>query len=891
MSACEKCTFGKQPAISYSGDRSATIAFIGQSPGKEEMQIGVPFVGPSGQLLKRILAECGVDERDALFDNAMRCPPPDGDDHDFTHEEIIQCARSHLWPTLNQVRPKVIVALGNEAWVALHHREPLTGVELGAGQMLPWNGFAQSFRCFHPSAAMRQPDYFGVFKSCIHRAVDYWRGDWRPMEPPRVIGTVIDPDKIERLLNDLLAYPHPITFDIETHGATKAIALDEYRGELVGIAFSDGVHSFFVPINHRQLPESYTRKLPKITEQMRRVLVECDLIGHNAWSFDSRWCIRHLDCRPNVVHDTMAMHHLWDEAVPHKLEYVARWVIGAQDWKGALDDALDQAKKDGLEPGNKNVDLELLGEYASRDAHYTHATFSTMWHDPYFLSFKEHGPIRLYSDLVQPLGRVLRDMELAGIKVDQDALEPTHEALTNAVSDLDRHINEMEVDGIRIGDRWYPKHYECLKSRVEDATEKHDDWGIQWDGLGLPSVADDKKAAVNWRDKTAEYMEDMSHSKYCGRGVNPGSDAQMRWLLYDALGLECEGLEKTPKSGISVNKANIKILRAIWKDGPQAEILRLFSERVRIAKLDSTYVKGLIKHGLIRDDGRVHPHYGYDTETESAPTTGRLSCSAPNLQNQPKSMRPLYVPEDGWVFIEADYSQMEMRCLAHCSQDDVLIQALEEEDVHRGVAAWIFETPYDEVSDEQRRQGKQLNFAIAYGMGPDALAASLETTKEHAEELIRQYFARLPKVKAWVESQHRLVQQTGLVYNEMGRVRRIPGAKYLDKGALGYCLRQAANMPIQGLAADICNRALVRMHGSIPNHGKWWRMVNTVHDQVLAEVRREWAADVAQQIERVMTEPPFPSFSVPLKVDLEITERWGGELNVQKIIEGVDDEG
>jgi uracil-DNA glycosylase family 4 len=882
------------------------LAIVGQSPGVDEARQGQPFVGVSGQLLRAALKRLNVDATRVFIANAVSCgPPPDG--FEFDHKTVVDCARRHLHPALYGVQPKVILTLGNEAHVALHHSGSMSGVEPGAGQIRLW-GKARTVRGLHPAAVLRQPDLFGAFFACLDRAVQLVRGEFRPLVLPRMHGTLSRDDCVAKL-RQLLQRGAPVAFDIETQGASKTEALDEYRGALVGVAFSDGDLSFFVPLCHAEGGYGDDEELGAL---LRQVLTELPTITANG-KFDCRWIERHLGFRPNLTDDVLPMHHLFDETRPHGLQYISRWLLNAPDWKDELQEALNEQAPE--RKGNHYVDLQLLGQYAARDAYCTWRCCDTMRNHPRFFSFLHHSPIPLYTDLTQPLLSVLLDIETAGLRVDREALAPTHDAMQRYIQQADAALNAVAFGGVSLSAIRPPMIHKRLQQRVEQAQEKHPDWGVSWDGRGAPKVvpsSNKAKSAAKWLDKTVEYMapENLGGTTYMGLGIQPSSDAQMRWVLYEWLGLSAP--KKTDSGEPSVDRLSLGELRgalrpdplgdpaAFERDDAAVRVIEALQQRRKIAKLDGTYVLRLLNKGLIKDDGRVHPYFGFDPDTETVARTGRLAARDPNLQNQPESLRPLYVPEPGCKFIEADFGQMELRCLASISRDRQLLDALAAEDVHTAVTSQIFEVPYEQVDKDLRKTGKTMNFAILYGMGAGKMATTLNITKERAEALIAKHRQQFPEVNRLIDYTHQQVKDVGFVVSPLGRVRRLPAALFLKdlpkrwddldgKGGLSECLRQGFNSLVQGLAADITNLALIRLSREITGYKDWWRIVNTVHDSVLVEVEAGRAEELAEKMQDVLTAEPYPGFGVPLVVDVTINERWGGELRLDNLLQEGDD--
>ena len=299
-----------------------------------------------------------------------------------------------------------------------------------------------------------------------------------------------------------------------------------------------------------------------------------------------------------------------------------------------------------------------------------------------------------------------------------------------------------------------------------------------------------------------------------------------------------------------------------------------------ISKLQSTYVDALPQ--LIEDDGRVHTRYH-----QLGAATGRLSSSDPNLQNIPirtpqgRRIREAFVPGEGQVFISADYSQMELRILAHVADDPTLIEAFRSGlDIHTFTAAAVAGIEQDEVTPELRARAKAVNFGIIYGMSEFRLAREQGMSREEARDFIDAYFARYAKVRDYIESVQAEVQQSGVVRTIMGRLRRFPelvagaeGARSgLNRMQRDTLLRQAVNTTIQGSGADIVKRAMVELRDSLTRDDSGARMLLQVHDELLVEVSEDEAERVLEMVTEIM-EGAY-ELSVPLAVDARIGSDW-----------------
>jgi DNA polymerase-1 len=362
-----------------------------------------------------------------------------------------------------------------------------------------------------------------------------------------------------------------------------------------------------------------------------------------------------------------------------------------------------------------------------------------------------------------------------------------------------------------------------------------------------------------------------------GHPFNIGSLVQLRKVLFDELKLPVQG--KTGVTGApSTDQETLEKLAAL--EGPNAALPRKILEQRQIAKLKSTYVDALPEM-MNKKTGRVHASFN-----QTVASTGRLSGSDPNLQNIPvrreqgQQIRQAFVPEPGWVLLTADYSQIELRLLAHFCGDEALRQAFAEgRDVHAAVAAQIFGVPEQDVTDDQRRLAKTVNFGVLYGMSAGGLAQRLHIPKEEAAQFIAAYFARYPKV---AEYQTRLLaecRRTGYVGTILGRRRRFDpeairaNSTYQQRNGAE---REAINMEIQGSAADLMKLAMLRVHRRMKQDGLSAHMLLTVHDELVFETPPAELQRLAALVREEMTTPLEKSLGlqVPLVVDLASGPNW-----------------
>jgi len=292
-----------------------------------------------------------------------------------------------------------------------------------------------------------------------------------------------------------------------------------------------------------------------------------------------------------------------------------------------------------------------------------------------------------------------------------------------------------------------------------------------------------------------------------------------------------------------------------------------------LAKLKSTYADALFD--LINPEtGRVHTSYN-----QTVTATGRLSSSNPNLQNIPirteegRRVRQAFIPEDGWTFVSMDYSQIELRLLAHYSDDEILIDAFaHDEDIHTRTAAEVFQALPAMITDDLRRQAKVINFGIMYGMSPFSLSRELGISQKMAKTYIDHYFKRYAGVKRFIEETIETARQTRQTSTELGRIRLIPDINSNNANLRGFAERAAVNTKIQGTAADLIKLAMIRVDAAITQKKMRTRMLLSVHDEIVFETPPD-ELETIQQMGREIMETIW-CFKVPLKVNVATGKDW-----------------
>ena len=357
-----------------------------------------------------------------------------------------------------------------------------------------------------------------------------------------------------------------------------------------------------------------------------------------------------------------------------------------------------------------------------------------------------------------------------------------------------------------------------------------------------------------------------------GEEFNIGSPKQLQAILFDKLGLEAS---KKTKTGYSTSAASLEGLAA---EHPVVELILRYRE---LTKIKSTYADALPK--LINP----RTHRIHTSLNQAVTATGRLSSSDPNLQNIPvrtelgREIRKAFTASQDNLLLSADYSQIELRILAHMTGDTALVRAFEkDEDIHTATACTVFDCLADEVTPEMRRSAKTINFAVIYGMADFTLSRTLGTSVHEAREYIDTYFAKFPGVRTYTEETVEKAKELGYVSTLMGRRRYIPEINSANRNFRLVAERAAVNMPIQGTAADIMKLAMIRVRDGLASANCSSKMLLQVHDELLLEVPPGQVEDTVELVRRGM-EAAY-KMQVPLRVDAKVGKDWSDMTDVPR---------
>jgi DNA polymerase-1 len=399
--------------------------------------------------------------------------------------------------------------------------------------------------------------------------------------------------------------------------------------------------------------------------------------------------------------------------------------------------------------------------------------------------------------------------------------------------------------------------YETIEMPLVPVLARMEQTGVLVDEQMLSQQSGELTASI-------KALETQAHEA-AGQPFNLGSPKQIQEILYDKLGLPV--LKKTPKGQPSTAES---VLQDLAVDFP---LPRLILEHRSLSKLRSTYTDKLPKQ-INPVTGRVHTSYH-----QAVAATGRLSSSDPNLQNIPvrseegRRIRQAFIAGEGFTVMAADYSQIELRIMAHLSQDTGLLQAFKEGlDVHKATAAEVFGVPVDQVETHQRRSAKAINFGLIYGMSAFGLAKQLDIDRGAAQGYINLYFERYPGVKQYMDETRELAREQGYIETLFGRRLYLPDILAKNGQRRQYAERTAINAPMQGTAADIIKLAMLSVDNWLQVDKPAVRMVMQVHDELVFEVENSYLDQAASIIQQKMS--GAASLDVPLVVDVGMGKNW-----------------
>lgn len=831
-----------------SGPKRSDIMIVGEAPGREEEKLGKPFVGRSGSLLESILKQEGLDVDEIYVCNAVSCRPPSN--RTPSKGEIKAC-KKWLDYQIAMVKPKFVLLLGNTPLMSITGK---AGITKQRGR--PWEQDGIIFMAaYHPAFILRDPDQEATFTKDIRLFNEIINFGGIPEERELVVRSVMDWNTFDEMIRDLRG---AVAVDIETNqlypwrhmlvqkdGTLKAGEVPR----ITSVGFATSRNQWCLPVHHPQSPWTQ-EELEGLMDKIDEVISDCSIITHNG-KFDLLWLRVHFGVEWEIAFDTMLAHFILDENDRHGLKYLAMKYLGAPDWDVGLD-----VKQKGI--------WSKHSKYLAHDVYYTRKLrflFGKMLNaDP---------EVKLvYQKVLLPCANLFIDVEFHGVHVNQDKFDEAEKYLRDQYNGALKQLKE-----------WEPEYVLTAKG---------------------------KKAPFNW-----------------------GSPQQLAGLLFGTPeegfphGLGIKALDKTKSGADSTSESVIKRI-----DHPCTEALLKFRE----AKQQLSFFIDGWKPYLV--NGRLHPSFKLH-----GTVTGRLSCENPNLQQVPRDprIRTLISAPEGWSLIEADLSQIELRIAAELANERAMLEAFKTGvDVHwltalreiaRGGAlkSLVVKTAqalskgtklsYSQSINillkmgpdaaqgisaewkEYRKKAKAINFGYLYGMWWKKFKLyardnyGVAVTDEEAQASRIAFFDLYSDFPEWHKRQRRYVRKHGYVKSLSGRKRRLPAARMSeDTPERREAERQAINSPVQSFANEINLMAALQLRKEFPR--RVLRIVGTVHDAVLLEVRNDWVERVYKRTLEIMSRPElFDVFDIELDVPIEAEAKigpWAAGKSLKKWLEDND---
>jgi uracil-DNA glycosylase family 4 len=819
------------------GPTTAKIMVVGEAPGTREDDQHVAFVGKAGQELDSLLKEVGIDRKDVYVTNAAKCRPPEN--RTPSKKEIKVCAQNYLAQEIELVQPDLILALGNPALTALtgksgikKHRGLETklnlkaiGIEAGALENSP-----RVFATYHPAYALRNPAIRPEVVSDLQRFARMARGESGVTETK--VQIVRTKAHLRWLLHKLNTVDI-ISWDIETF-TEDGNNLQEWhdgRSMIVSISFSwEPGQAAVLPLNHEKTPwKDPTKVLQLLKPVMERD--DAKYIAHNG-KFDSRWMAQ-FGIYVRQDFDTMLAAHMLNENRSKGLKQLSQIVLGA--------DAYDV----GEELGDAfHMPLKRLCVYNGKDTDYTLRLYYVFREE-----LKAEPRIaRVFKFLMMPASNLLVDVERHGIWLDSERWAVRRAYADKAVNKIYKFIARHwpETKDMRV----------CLDCESKSRAKKKQSI---WDPAELAlkdSEADGdlcpKCESDNWELREVEIDP-----------LNLNSPPQVARLLFNELGLDIverntdkdTGEETTPSTREAVLLRLAKV-----HDVPKAIIkYRKWAKRI------TTYFDPWrFEHSDEND--RVHGSYKL-----FGTVTGRLSGEG-GIQQVPRDpfMRSLFGAPPGRKFIQGDFSQIELRIAAMLANERRMLRTGK---------------PKEQVTKEERKKAKAVNFGFLYGMGEDKFVDyafenyDVDVSPDEAHRFREGYFNAYTALRAWHDRQKRLANRYKRVHSPLGRVRHLPDIDSGDKKVSSEAERQAINSPVQSCASDLMLISAIRLHPRLRELDVW--IVGTVHDSLLFDAPEENVLKACRIIKEIMEDMDFvrrrfgAEITVPIVVDIEVGQHWG----------------
>lgn len=800
---------------SYTGKPQKSIMVVSKMPNSDRYQ----------SMLEADLTEVGIDINDVFFASAVKCRVFDTSP---SNAHVKKC-KTYLDEEIDYVKPKHILALGNEALLATLGK---SGITKYRGQVFR-RGDADVFPSISPSAVLRNPGQRPGYLADLRLFASKTKGLTDKVKTPKYLD-VRTKDDLRRLMS-ALSHTIEMTYDVETFSEDWDVEnrlLISLSGTcVVRQGDVDRLFCFALPLEH---PESPWRNITqKVLDRLRELFLAIPKINTHNGKYDDKWMTQY-GVPMKSTFDTMLAIHTLDENVQKGLKPQAGARLGVEPWGIDTKDL-------------RSTPLKQVLDYNVLDTYYTYLIkkqlVKELQDDP--------RAARLFKLLMMPASNDLVLSEIRGIFIDVPELNRRTPIVVDKLA-------EIEAE---------------LLSFVTDA----------------------------WTDRLPTDSR--------GRPLAPNFNASnyARWYLFEMLALPILERGKEKADGRPGDPSMAEgVLMALRDKHPAVEIML---ERVKWQKWHSSFLKPYAE--LYDEDHRIHTNFKL-----TGTVTGRLSSGKSdadkvsvgrakrrgvNLQQVPRDpfIRGLFGAPPGWAFVEADYSQIELRLAAFLAREKTMLALYQQgADIHLATAARVTGLPESQVTSEIRKKvGKPVNFGFLYGMG---WLKFIETafvnygshfTETEARAARKAYFDLFPGLVPWHEKQRRLVRKYGRVQSPIGRTRHLPDIYSPEPGVRAEAERQAINSPVQGFASDLAVLSMIHINRQLRAQKLPANCIGLVHDAINFEIRQDAVADVLPIIKDTMEDMSIVrrtfgiDVDVPIISDLKIGTRWGGsrELSVDEV--------
>jgi len=834
---CEGCPLSG-PQCKGSGPEQADLVIVGEAPGRQEVQNGKPFVGPSGKLLDATLNEMGISRAEVYVTNSVMCRPTTqgGQDTAPTKAMLTACS-PRLVEEVRARKPKLVLAVGGTAAQRLLHTED--GITKTQGSM-KWS---EELGCwviatYHPAAVLHgNTGYFDDIYDTVKRASNLLNGKipWPEKEVKLDWEFIADPVKAVQVLQHLYAGATKIAFDTESQTVQESGPRPLEDTWLMSQFYAGGSQAWAFNMPVLLMDQMFRVWLEKLFRKRGMIWRM-----HNS-SYDRQVVRANGFTDPKDVRDSMVLGlGLHERGEQVGLKALSRMYCNASYYE---DELAGYSWKIGP---RDHKDWLALAKYGCLDVYYTFQLCEVL---PALV--EAEGTMPLCKGLLSQAADAFTDVEFRGAMIDKPYADGLEEEWLPIIEEAEKKMQGWAAS----------KGFPLDQKQV----------GAQTRGMACPVCCSDvmfkDPDRKNWRK---EFETTFGHDPSCTRcmkrrfvlvpdeRLNVRSYPQLQHLAFDILRMRHpEGKRSTEEAFLAYNEQS-----------DFTKHLRAFRERDGLLR---TYIRGIGDD--IGPDGRVHPDF-----LLFGTVTGRLSIRNPPLQTIPKwgvdpkmakLVRKMFRAKPGYVIVDVDYKNLELFIAWHYSKDENLGKALVEQDFHTTTASAIFNTPYDEVTGDQRFNSKFVTFGIAYGRQAYSLAqgelkALTGGNERQAQAYIDRFWGLYPDYhRVYKQFQHDAIN-LGELRTPMGRVRRW---KLITPDKLNHIRNQAVNFPLQSLASDTCLSALIRLNKRLPREDLG-DVLFTCHDSLVFEIREDRLHEAVAVIKEEMTAPPYDTH-IKLFVDVE----------------------